>query len=56
MTTHLQPVTDVVSPSTKLGSLLGRLAKSDIPLPVMENDVLLGTVDSKQAMMVLANE
>jgi glycine betaine/proline transport system ATP-binding protein len=56
MTTHLQPVTNVVSPSTKLGSLLGRLAKSDIPLPVMENDVLLGTVDSKQAMMVLANE
>jgi glycine betaine/proline transport system ATP-binding protein len=56
MTTQLEPVTQWVSPETKLGALLGRLAKSDAPLPVIEQDILLGTVDARQAMMVLANE
>ena len=56
MTTQLQPVTDAVLPSTKLGALLGRLAKSDAPLPVIEDEMLLGTVDRTQAMMVLAND
>lgn len=56
MTTQLQPIGDAVLPATKLGHLLGRLAQSDSPLPVIENDQLLGTIDRKQAMMVLAND
>lgn len=56
MTTQLQTVIDAVLPGTKLGSLLGRLAKSETPLPVIENDKLLGTIDQRQVMMVLAND
>jgi glycine betaine/proline transport system ATP-binding protein len=52
----LAPVTDFVTPSTKLNTLLGRLAKSEAPLPVIENGRLLGTVDRTRAMMALANE
>lgn len=53
---HLSPVTDFVTPSTKLNTLLGRLAKSDTPLPILENGQLLGTVDRSRAMIALANE
>ena len=56
MTTQLQPVTEAVSPDAKLGSLLGRLARNDVPLAVIENEKLLGTVDQRQAMMVLSND
>jgi hypothetical protein len=56
MTTQLQTVADAVLPGTKLGSLLGRLAKSETPLPVIENDKLWGTIDQRQVMMVLAND
>lgn len=52
----LSPVTDFVTPSTKLNTLLGRLAKSEVPLPVIDNGRLLGTVDRTRAMMALANE
>jgi glycine betaine/proline transport system ATP-binding protein len=52
----LSPVTDFVTPTTKLNTLLGRLAKSETPLPVIENGRLLGTVDRTRAMMALANE
>jgi glycine betaine/proline transport system ATP-binding protein len=56
VTPQLEPITDSVTPATKLGALLGRLAKSDVPVPVIEDEILLGTVDRTQAMMVLANE
>jgi glycine betaine/proline transport system ATP-binding protein len=52
----LSPITDSVTPATKLNTLLGRLAKSDIPIPVIENGQLLGTVDRARAMIALANE
>jgi glycine betaine/proline transport system ATP-binding protein len=52
----LSPVTDFVTPATKLNMLLGRLAKSETPLPVIENGQLLGTIDRTRAMMALANE
>jgi hypothetical protein len=45
-----------VTPATKLNTLLGRIAKSDIPLPIIENGQLLGTVDRTRAMIALANE
>jgi glycine betaine/proline transport system ATP-binding protein len=53
---HLIPVTDWVAPTTKLNTLLSRLAKSEAPLPVIEAGKLLGTVDRTRAMMSLANE
>jgi glycine betaine/proline transport system ATP-binding protein len=52
----LSPVTDFVTPTTKLNTLLGRLARSEAPLPVIENGQLLGTVDRTRAMIALANE
>jgi glycine betaine/proline transport system ATP-binding protein len=53
---ELSPVTDFVTPNTKLNTLLGKLAKSETPLPVIENGQLLGTIDRTRAMMALANE
>jgi glycine betaine/proline transport system ATP-binding protein len=50
---HLTPITESVTPSTKLNTLLGQLAKSDLPLPVLEGGKLLGTVDRTRAMMAL---
>lgn len=52
----LSPVTDFVTPNTKLNTLLGRLAKTETPLPIIENGQLLGTIDRTRAMMALANE
>ncbi len=52
----VSPVSDWVTPTTKLNTLLGRLAKSEAPLPVLENGNLLGTIDRTRAMMALANE
>ncbi len=52
----LSPITDWVTPATKLNTLLSRLAKSDAPLPVIEEGKLLGTIDRTRAMMALANE
>jgi glycine betaine/proline transport system ATP-binding protein len=54
--TTLQEVTEWVSPTTKLNPLLGRLAKRESPLPVLDDGKLLGTVDRTQAMMALADE
>jgi glycine betaine/proline transport system ATP-binding protein len=53
---NLSPITESVTPATKLNTLLGRLAKSDAPLPIIENGQLLGTVDRTRAMIALANE
>jgi glycine betaine/proline transport system ATP-binding protein len=53
---ELSPVTDFVTPNAKLNTLLGRLAKSEVPLPVIEHGQLLGTIDRTRAMMALANE
>jgi glycine betaine/proline transport system ATP-binding protein len=52
----LSPLSEWVTPTTKLSACLSRLAKSDAPLPVIENDILLGTIDRARAMMALANE
>lgn len=52
----ISPVTEWVSPTTKLNTLLSRLAKSEAPLPVLENGNLLGTIDRTRAMIALANE
>jgi glycine betaine/proline transport system ATP-binding protein len=52
----VSPLTDWVTPGTKLNTILGQLAKSDAPLPVIENGQLLGTIDRSRAMMALANE
>jgi glycine betaine/proline transport system ATP-binding protein len=53
---NLTPVTDWITPTTKLNTLLSRLAKSEAPLPVIEAGKLLGTIDRTRAMIALANE
>jgi glycine betaine/proline transport system ATP-binding protein len=52
----VSPVTDWISPTTKLNSLLSHLAKTETPLPVLDDGKLLGTIDRTRAMMALANE
>jgi glycine betaine/proline transport system ATP-binding protein len=55
-TPELKPVTTWVTPTTKLNALLGQLARSESPLPVIDDGKLLGTVDRTRAMMSLAHE
>ncbi|MGL4610763.1 MAG: quaternary amine ABC transporter ATP-binding protein [Trueperaceae bacterium] len=54
--TRLRPITDFVTPQTKLTMLLGRLARSDTPLAVMEHGQLLGTLDRSRVLMALSGD